>query len=448
VSETIAALATAPGRSAVAVVRISGPGARSALAVLGVRPGRPRRAVLRQLRDVDGGLIDTALVLWFEAPASYTGEDCAELHLHGGRFVVERVLDRLLAKGVRLAEPGEFTRRAFEHGKLDLAQAEAVADLVDAESEAQARQALDQLGGALSRTHERWRMLLIEALARLEAAVDFPDEDIEPALGVAAACLEGVLEELKAALAGAGRGQAVREGYRIAIIGAPNAGKSTLLNALVGRDMAIVTPTAGTTRDVIEVSGDIAGYRVVIADMAGLREASDDIEAEGVRRAQAWASAADLRIWVVDAADAGPHWRDARRLVLPGDIVALNKVDLLATGAGGAQDVMTDQAAIIGHNSVRISAATGELAELRDWLEKKVIADLGSAEFPAATRARHVEALRSAADHVSAALAEMAAPELAAENARLAVRALARVTGEVGAEDVLDLVFSTFCIGK
>jgi tRNA modification GTPase len=257
-----------------------------------------------------------------------------------------------------------------------------------------------------------------------------------------------VRAELDAALADAGRGRAIREGYRIAIIGAPNAGKSTLFNALAGRDMAIVTPMAGTTRDVIEAPGEIAGYRVILADMAGLREAGDEIEAEGVRRAEAWARAADVRIWVVDAADPGPHWREALRLVQPDDVLALNKSDLLETSAGGARRNKSHSLETLGHASVAIAAAAGELGELRAWLARKVISDLGAAEFPAATRARHVEALRSAAGHVSAALSDMAAPELAAENTRLAVRALARVTGEVGAEEVLDVVFSTFCIGK
>jgi tRNA modification GTPase len=460
VSDTIAAVATAPGRSAVAVVRISGSLTRSALQALGAGRIRPRRASLRTLKDLSGAPIDRGLVLWFPAPASYTGEDCAELHVHGGRAVVERMLGALLDHGLRLAEPGEFTRRAFEHGKLDLAQAEAVADLVDAESEAQASQALAQLGGALSRRHEHWRALLLDALARLEAAVDFPDEDIDPALGSAAIALREIGVDLAAALMESGRGRAVREGYRVALIGAPNAGKSTLLNALVGRDMAIVTAHPGTTRDVIEAPVVMGGYRVIFADMAGLRPSDDPIEAEGVRRALAWAREADLRIWVVDAFDPGPDWRAAEPLVREGDVMALNKADLLSAelseegefvvSEGGAvaekpERVISTAAQVV---QIRCAAAAGDVGQLRAWLGKRAAAELASGEFPAATRQRHVIALDGAARHVAMALADMQSPELAAENVRLAIRALARVTGEVDPEAVLDRVFSSFCIGK
>ena len=330
-NDTIFALATAPGRGAVAVVRLSGPRAGEAVDRLcGKRPV-PRRASLRRLNGGDGGRIDDALVLWLPGPASYTGEDCAEFHVHGGAAVVDALTEALSALGLRLAEPGEFTRRAFENGKLDLAQAEAVADLVDAESQAQRRQALAQLGGALGRRYEGWRAALVKALAWLEAEIDFPDEDVPG--GLAARLrpdLTRLLDELDAALADARRGERIRDGWRVAVIGAPNAGKSSLFNALVRREAAIVMPIPGTTRDVIEASFDLGGYRVLIADTAGLREPGDPIEAEGVRRARVWAEDAALRLWVVDASDSGSTWNEVSESAHPNDILVLNKMDLAA----------------------------------------------------------------------------------------------------------------------
>lgn len=278
--DTIFALATAAGRAAVAVVRVSGPETVSVVeALTGGRP-KARTAALRTLRH-GGADLDEALVLRFEGPASYTGEDSVEFHVHGGRAVVEALMVALSELGLRLAEPGEFTRRAFENGKLDLAQAEGVADLIDAETEAQRRQALGQVGGALSQRYDRWRDLLIQSLAMLEAAVDFPDEDLpEEVAERARPGLRVLSAELDAALADVSRGRRVRDGFRIALVGAPNAGKSTLLNALVERDAAIVTDTPGTTRDVIEAPLVLGGYKVLIADTAGLRETADTIEAE------------------------------------------------------------------------------------------------------------------------------------------------------------------------
>ena len=292
-TETIFALATAPGRAAVAVVRVSGPQAAAVLRALAAPLPAPRRAALRRLKADDGALLDEALVLWFPAPASFTGEDSAELHLHGGRASVEAVTAALAGHGLRLAEPGEFTRRAFQNGKLDLTQAEAIADLVDAETDGQRRQALGQLEGGLSARYADWRTRLIQALARLEAAVDFPDEDLPDALSAEVGRRVAELaDELEAALLDDGRGERVREGFRVALVGAPNAGKSSLLNRLAGREAAIVTDVAGTTRDVIEVPAVIEGFKVLFADTAGLRDSTDPIEAEGVRRARAWAAAA------------------------------------------------------------------------------------------------------------------------------------------------------------
>jgi tRNA modification GTPase len=449
-SETIFALATAPGRAAVAVLRLSGPGCRDILIGLAGAVPPPRSAALRRLREPqDGCVLDQALVLWFPGPASYTGEDCVELQLHGGGAVVEAVTEALLALGARLAEPGEFTRRAFENGKLDLSQAEAVADLVDAETEAQRRQALAQLDGELSRRHSTWRTALIETLAVLEAAVDFPDEDLPEAIaGEAAPVLNDILKELLVAIDEAARGERVREGYRIAIIGAPNAGKSSVLNALIGRSAAIVTETPGATRDVIESAMAVEGYRVLLADTAGVRESDDPIEVEGVRRARAWAEAAGLRLLVIDGSDGGAAWREAAALVQPGDLCVINKQDR----PPAPSDEIRTWAEGRGLTVVEASTVTPDgLKRLREMLAQRVTAALSNAEFPAATRARHRRDLAAAAGHLQRAVAGLQAGvgvELAAEDVRLAARCLARVGGRVDPEDVLERVFARFCIGK
>ncbi|MDB5470847.1 MAG: tRNA uridine-5-carboxymethylaminomethyl(34) synthesis GTPase MnmE [Caulobacter sp.] len=443
-SDTIFALATAPGRAAVAVVRLSGPGSGGALESLtGKAVPAARRASLRRLKDSEGRVLDEALVIWTPGPGSYTGEDAAELHLHGGPAIVEGVIQALHDLGLRLAEPGEFTRRAFENGRLDLAQAEAVADLVDAETQGQARQALGQLGGALSRRYETWRGQLVQALAMLEAAVDFPDEELPADVAMRARPpLEALLLEISEALADEGRGRRVREGYRVALIGAPNAGKSSLLNALAGRDAAIVTATPGTTRDVIEVPLVLAGYKVLLADTAGVRDTEEAIEAEGVRRARAWADGADLRLWVVDGSASG-DWRQAYGLARPGDLLVMTKADL-AAGADRAEAA----AAPLDRMAVSVLAAD-DVRRVRAELERRVVEALGGGETPLATRIRHGESLREAHARLIRALEELEpAVELAAEDVRLAARALARVTGRIGAEDILDVVFSSFCIGK
>jgi tRNA modification GTPase len=423
--ETIFALATAPGRAALAVMRVSGSDARAIYQSLAGKPPPPRRAALRKLRDAAGTVLDEALTLWFQGPNSYTGEDAFELHLHGGPAVIAAVSEALAAAGARPAEPGEFTRRAFANGKLSLDQAEAIADLVDAETRAQARQALEQLGGALSARHEIWRADLIAALARLEAAVDFPDEEVPEDVAEAAG-------ELK-------RGEAVRDGYRIALVGAPNAGKSTLINRLAGREAAIVTPTPGTTRDIIEAPLTLDGYRVLLADTAGLRESADPIEAEGVRRARAWAENAALRLWVVDGSASDDAWRAGF-----GEIMVIAKTDL---PEGADAIAAAARARAEGLEVWRIGRETPD-AEIRARLTGRVIADLAGAEFPAATRARHARLLLAARDHIERAQMVLHEPELAAEDVRLAARSLAQITGTVGAEDVLGEVFASFCIGK
>lgn len=445
-TDTIFALATAPGRGAVAVIRLSGPGAGAALDALAGRRPKARQATVRRLRDPAGDVLDQALVLWFPAPGSYTGEDCVELHLHGGAAVIDGVTRVLLALGLRLAAPGEFTRRAFENGKLDLGQAEAVADLIDAETQRQARQAIDQLGGALTRRHEAWRAGLVEALARLEAAVDFPDEDLpDDALSAVRGLLHGLRGALDEALAEAGRGLRVREGYRVAVIGAPNAGKSSLFNALAGHDGAIVTATPGTTRDVIEAHLTLAGYRILLADTAGLRAAQDAIEAEGVRRARAWAEGADLRLWVVDQGTDDGAWREASALARAGDVCVFNKIDL---PPGRDAVAVREAAATLGLPLIALSVTAQGARPVLDELTRRVVRDSAGAEFPAATRARHVEQLQSARACLDRAIAQLSDLELAAEDVRLAARALERVTGRVGVEDVLDGLFARFCIGK
>jgi tRNA modification GTPase len=440
-AETIYALASAPGRAGVAVVRISGPRAAEALRGLGVpRLPPPRTATRARFRDPRAGeAFDDGLCLWFPRPKSFTGEDVAELHLHGGRAVVAAVTAALAGlPGLRLAEPGEFARRAFENGKLDLTAAEGLADLVNAETAAQRRQSLRQLDGALGRLYDGWRDRLVRALAHIEADIDFPDEDLPGGVAVAATeTLASLRTEIAAHLADDRRGERLRDGLSVAIVGAPNAGKSSIFNALSRRDVAIVTPVAGTTRDVIEVHLDLDGYPVTLADTAGLRDSADAVEAEGVRRARARAAAADLRLAVFDATRApDPH---TLALVDADTVVALNKIDLRRP----ARPVR-----IGDRDAVPVSAATGEgIAALIQCLSRQAAERLATGNAPALTRSRHREALTDCAAALARA-AEAPAAELAAEDVRLAARALGRITGRVGVEDVLDVVFRDFCIGK
>ncbi|CAO3415285.1 tRNA uridine-5-carboxymethylaminomethyl(34) synthesis GTPase MnmE [Azospirillum doebereinerae] len=440
---TIFALATAPGRSGVAVVRVSGPGAGTALTALTGRPlPEPRRASLATLRDPrSGDALDDALVLRFTAPASFTGEDVVELHLHGGRAVVTGVIEALAAlPGLRLAEPGEFTRRAFENGKLDLTEAEAVADLIDAETTAQRRQALRQMDGALGRLYDGWRDRLTRALAHIEADIDFADEDLPG--GVADAVrpvVERLIAEIAAHLDDGGRGERLREGLHIAIVGAPNAGKSSLLNALARRDAAIVSARAGTTRDVIEVHLDLGGYPVVLADTAGLREAAaDEVEEEGIRRARDRAARADVKIAVFDAT-ALPDLDLATLALIDADtVVAVNKRDL--------SDAPLPLVA--GLTPIPVSARSGAgLADLEKCLAAFSADRLAVGGTPSLTRARHRAALEECRASLERALSAPL-PELAAEDIRLASRALGRITGRVDVEDLLDIIFRDFCIGK
>ena len=434
---TIFALASGAGRAAVALLRLSGPGTARVVAALAGPLPPPRHASLRRLRDPrTAELLDQALVLWFPGPASYTGEDSAELHLHGGPAVIAGVAEALVAAGARPAEPGEFTRRAFLNGRMDLTAAEGIADLIDAETAAQRRQALRQAGGALATLYGGWAVRLTALLARQEAFIEFEDEDLPAGLDDAVALSGAALRaEIAAHLADAGRGERLREGLLVAIIGAPNAGKSSLLNTLAGREAAIVSARAGTTRDVVEVRLDLAGVPVTLADTAGLREAIDEIEAEGVRRAHRRAEEADLVI-AVFATDQAP---DAETLawVTPATLVLANKLDLAPAPA-----------AIGGVVPLGISARTGAgLDALRARLAEEAAARAGLAAEATLTRPRHRAALTEAAGWL-AELDTAALPELRAEALRAALRALGRITGRVGVEAVLDAVFGEFCIGK
>ncbi|MHA6287908.1 tRNA uridine-5-carboxymethylaminomethyl(34) synthesis GTPase MnmE [Maricaulis sp. CAU 1757] len=435
---TVYALSTPPGRSGVAVIRLSGPAAGGILdALAGLPRPEPRRAALRKLRAPDGTLFDQALVLWFRGPASFTGEDSAELHVHGGPAVIDAALAALDEAGAVPAEPGEFTRRAFEHDKLDLTEAEGLADLIDAETEGQRLQALSQMSGALRDLYDGWRETLIGALAAIEGEIDFPDEgDVPDALAhVAFDPISGLIDEMEAHLDDGRRGERVRTGFSIALIGAPNAGKSSLLNRLARREAAIVTDIPGTTRDIVEVRLTMAGFPVVISDTAGLREAVDAIEAEGVRRALDRADNADLRIGVADArSDA--EMKDLQGRLRDGDLLVINKLDLAPQKKSSS--------------GYPLSAKSGQGVDVLEARIEAIVSErLQARETPALSRARHRRAVEGAKAALERCLEMLVvAPELAGEDARLAVRQLESLTGRVDVEDILDRVFSQFCIGK
>jgi tRNA modification GTPase len=503
-ADTIFAPATAAGRAAIAVLRLSGPDAARAVTALAGELPPPRSVRRRRLADPETrDPLDDALVLWFPAPASFTGEDVAELHLHGSRAVLSAVTDVLRGLGLRLAEPGEFTRRAFLNGKLDLTQAEAIADLTAAETEAQRRQALRQLDGELGLLYCGWAHRLTRILAHLEAAIDFPDEDLPATIeGTIVAETRALAGEISRHLADGRRGERLRDGITVAIVGPPNAGKSSLLNRIAGREAAITSPHPGTTRDIVEVAIDLAGYPVVLADTAGLRDVDDPIEQEGVRRARRRAEDAEIRLFVFDAR----HPADAAGAAAwpgPDTLLLANKTDLLSaldpdgvhaaaelsgsaprercprpdivmpgldpgireTGtdaADGDQDVDARGSCRWaegprdkpGHDdrggpltALPVCALTGDgLDALLKALGARIAAAYRS-EAPLLTRARHRQALEDAAAALGRALAADL-PELRAEDLRLALRSLGHITGAVDVDDLLDIIFRDFCLGK
>jgi tRNA modification GTPase len=436
---TIFALSSGRPPAAIAVVRISGPRARDGLAALAPKLPEPRRAALRRLRNpATGSALDEALVLWLPGPATETGEDMVELHLHGGRAVVAAVLGALgKVPGLRPAEPGEFTRRAFENGRLDLTAVEGLADLIFAETEAQRAQAMRQFQGLLGGRAETWRARLIEALALVEARIDFSDQDVpDDLIGPALHAAQQLFDEIEETLRDERRGERLRDGLTVAIAGPPNAGKSSLLNAIASREVAIVSPHAGTTRDVIEVHLDLLGFPLTLLDTAGIRESDDPVEQEGVRRARARAAAADLVLWVVDAGTGEAARADAAA----NRWIVRNKIDLV-DAAGRPPDA--------GERGFEISATSGTgvdglVAALADYAETVL------AEPAVVTRERHRVVLREARDALARALAERphGREDVIAEELRLAARALGRLTGRVDVEDILDVIFRDFCIGK
>jgi tRNA modification GTPase len=446
INDTIFALSTAPGRAAIAVIRISGAHAPAVLQVMTGSVPPARHASLRLLaHPLTGATLDQALVLYFAAPHSETGEDIAELQIHGGRAVIAAVLDALqLIPGCRSALPGEFARRAFDNGKLDLTAAEGLIDLIDAETEGQRVQALRQASGELYRLYQSWREILIHAQALVEAGIDFSDE---ADVGVNAfkqaksrvVALQGVIA---AHLASAQRGEILRDGFRVVIVGPPNAGKSSLFNALAQREAAIVSEEAGTTRDVIEVHLNLGGIPVVINDTAGLRETAGKIEKEGIRRALKWAKTANLVIWLVDLG--APVWDLPDGIDPTADILrVLNKVDRVDGVIGRSPDQTSNPI-------MRISAQRGDGMEaLIDAIVDRARAATGNDEHPAPTQPRHRENLRVCLGHLETFLAGAEDQfELRAEDLRQAAISLGRITGRVDPEDVLDQIFSRFCIGK
>jgi len=447
--DTVFALASGAGVAGVAVIRISGERAFAALEALSGKPiPKPRVATLRELRDPSrAARLDKALVVAFKAPASFTGEDIVELHLHGGRSVVAGVMEALAGiEGLRPAEAGEFSRRAFEQGKLDLTEAEGLNDLIHATTAAQREQALLQLDGGLREIYEGWRSRLLGHLAHLEADIDFPDEDLPE--GVSGAVLPNILilrDTIAQYLVDGRRGEMLRDGFRVTILGEPNVGKSTLMNALAKSDVAIVSDEAGTTRDVIEVSLDLGGYPVRLADTAGLREGAGAVEKEGVRRALQRAEDADLRLVLVRA-DSWPLVSDAtQKLLDKRAFLVITQTDRVPMFHVKHGEVFGD---VAGVAEISVREDHG-LHDLFFQLEAYVSEIMAPREAPSLTRVRHRTALEQAVEHLSR-FANNAGFDavLAAEDVRMAARALGRITGRVAVEDMLDIVFGDFCIGK
>jgi len=449
--QTIFALSSGRPPSAISIVRLSGPRARATLAGLAGRVPQPRMATRALLRDPLGQPIDDAVVLWFPTPASATGEDVAEFHIHGGRAVLAALFAALSTfENVRAAEPGEFTRRAFENGKLDLTEAEALDDLIHADTDRQRRQALRQLKGLLGDKVRDWRARIIEASALIEAGIDFADEgDVpEELIGPAVGNIKSLLDEIEEVLAAQGRSERLREGLLVAISGPPNVGKSTLINLLARREVAIVSPHAGTTRDVIEVQLDLDGYPVTLIDTAGIRQTDDPVELEGVKRARMRAAEADLVLWLIDSEHTHS---EGTRDVLASDAmvwVIRNKIDL--EGQGRASDSAFDPPGRLGASAFGISASRGDgIPELVASLAAFARDYLGSEEMALIGRERQRKLLQEAASSLQRSLSALGqGEELVAEELRRASDFLGRLLGRVDVEDILDAIFREFCIGK
>ncbi|MEO1107340.1 MAG: tRNA uridine-5-carboxymethylaminomethyl(34) synthesis GTPase MnmE [Pseudomonadota bacterium] len=427
--DTIFALASAQGKAGVAVIRLSGPDAHRAAAEMSGGALSPRGMAFRTLRDLGGSRLDDGLILTFQAPASFTGEDVAELQIHGSTATVDAVIRCLSdVDGVRLADPGEFTRRALENGKMDLTQVEGLADLIDAETEAQRQQAQTILAGELGQLAERWRRDLIRAASLLEAVIDFADEEVPTDVTPEVRQLvSGVVDDLQREADGVQVAERIRTGFEVAIIGLPNAGKSTLLNALAGREAAITSEYAGTTRDVIEVRMDLSGLPVTLLDTAGLRETEDHVENLGIERARKRAETADLRVFLSD---------DPSELGVPfqeGDIFVRPKSDLKPDVENG------------------VSGKTGQGIDLLVNNISRIL-NGRTTSHGIATRERHRVALIAAKRALDSAMSVLeSGPDLydiAAEEMRTAIRALESLVGRIGVEDLLDEIFSSFCLGK
>ncbi len=440
--QTIFALSSGRAPSAIAIVRVSGPEAGAALAALAGKMPEPRTATRALLKTADGQPLDDSVVLWFPAPASATGEDVAEFHVHGGRAVLASLFAALSAsKNVRPAEPGEFTRRAFENGKLDLTEAEGLDDLIHADTDRQRRQALRQLKGLLGDRARDWRAQIIEASALIEAGIDFSDEGDVPAELIAPAItkIKALLAEIEKVLAGQGQTERLRDGLVVAIAGPVNVGKSTLINQLARREVAIVSPHAGTTRDVIEVQLDLDGYPVTVIDTAGIRETQDPVEQEGVRRARARAGEADLVLWLADAAGAPIEHQGPAPVWL-----VRNKIDLVRPTAAAVDGQGRPMA------EFRISARSGAgLPELIEALVGFAQNFFGGSEGGLIARERQRMLVKDTADSLRRVIAVVGeGEELAAEELRAAAYSLGRLLGRVDVEDILDVIFREFCVGK
>ena len=437
--DTILALTTGSLHAATAMIRISGNGASRTANILGFRLQHQRLASVAILKDGERKL-DEALVIFFKGPKSYTGEDVMELHVHGGRAVIEAVINILQKQeGFRIAEPGEFTKRAVLNGKMDLTKAEGINDLIQAETEAQRVQSFAQVDGALSEIASSWRDKAIKIAAHIEAYIDFPDEEIpESTLTELDDEMSGLIRDIEKGLNDGRRGEILREGFRIAVIGPPNAGKSTLVNWLSKRPVSITSEQPGTTRDVLEASLDLDGYPVIIADTAGLRASTDSIENEGIKRAQEWAKTANSRLILLEPSTEA----DFLERLKPNpeyDLVVLNKIDLLPTDLRKKETLAISLKDEIG------------LDKLLSGLKKIVSKRIAGQEPAVITRTRHREALQSSLNSMRSAKTAFLLgeePEIVAEELRAATKSLGRVVGAVDVEDLLDIVFGDFCIGK